>query len=138
MTTNQSPTTTSAPRPLTLAEFKMWLLGVEEMQDDGWVPSPDQWKRIRNRIDAIEEPIAQPMVYHATDTIPPYPIARGDVPQHPQPAQLDQVYGHPSAILGVSPTNQPTSPLFATGVNNALTKTPNIDTTNGNYQSGFA
>ena len=40
---------------LTIKEFKMWLRGVEEMQPDGWSPSQQQWARIREKIDSIEE-----------------------------------------------------------------------------------
>lgn len=33
--------------------FKAWLQGVEDMQDAGWVPSAEQWKKIRAKINMI-------------------------------------------------------------------------------------
>lgn len=38
-----------------LKEFKSWLEGVEDMQDDDWTPSDIQWKKIRKKIDELEE-----------------------------------------------------------------------------------
>lgn len=40
---------------ITINEFKMWLQGVEEMQDDNWTPDSKQWARIREKIRAITE-----------------------------------------------------------------------------------
>lgn len=46
---------------ITVAEFKQWLSGVEDMQEDGWVPDAGQWAKIRAKVDLIsdeDEPIA--------------------------------------------------------------------------------
>ena len=40
-------------RSLTINDFKMWISGIEEMQEDSWSPSPSQWRRIREKIDLI-------------------------------------------------------------------------------------
>lgn len=40
---------------ITLRDFKSWLSGVEEMQEDDWSPSTEQWRRIRQKIDLISE-----------------------------------------------------------------------------------
>lgn len=46
----------SAPtQTLSLRDFRSWLSGVEEMQDDGWSPSAEQWRRIRVKIDMIKD-----------------------------------------------------------------------------------
>lgn len=42
-------------KQITIKEFKMWLQGVEEMQEDGWTPDAKQWARIRSKIQAIDE-----------------------------------------------------------------------------------
>ena len=39
----------------TLEMFKAWLSGVEEMQGPDWTPTAEQWKKIRNKIDEIED-----------------------------------------------------------------------------------
>ena len=44
---------------ITIKEFRMWLQGVEEMQDAAWVPSPTQWQRIREKIDTIRDEVPQ-------------------------------------------------------------------------------
>lgn len=44
---------TSSER-ISLRDFKSWLAGVEDMQPDNWSPTPEQWKRIRDKIDAID------------------------------------------------------------------------------------
>lgn len=40
----------------TLAEFRAWLLGVEEISGPDWAPDKGQWKTIRDRISNIVEP----------------------------------------------------------------------------------
>lgn len=42
-------------KTISLGKFKAWLEGVEEMQDEGWTPSEIQWKKIRDKIELIEE-----------------------------------------------------------------------------------
>ena len=39
----------------TVAEFRAWIEGIEEMQEASWHPSAAQWKKIRTRIDTIQE-----------------------------------------------------------------------------------
>jgi hypothetical protein len=39
---------------ITVAEFKQWLCGVEEMQSDDWHPSAEQWIKIRNKIEQLQ------------------------------------------------------------------------------------
>ena len=40
---------------ISLSEFRAWLSGVEEMQDDDWAPSKTQWDTIRRKMDSIVE-----------------------------------------------------------------------------------
>lgn len=47
---------------LTIAEFKQWLSGVEDMQPDNWTPDATQWAKIRSKIDCLVEPEDQPIV----------------------------------------------------------------------------
>lgn len=57
--------------------FKAWLQGVEDMQDAGWIPSAEQWKKIRAKINMIVVEL-EPVVYNAPH-VPQYPV-------YPQPA----------------------------------------------------
>lgn len=38
---------------ITVSEFKAWLAGVEDMQGANWIPSKEQWKKIRNKINIL-------------------------------------------------------------------------------------
>ncbi len=61
-------------KSISLIEFKMWLEGVEEMQENGWTPDARQWLRIRSKIDAIEnEPVRPParLAGHPGHTVNP-------------------------------------------------------------------
>lgn len=58
----------SEPNALDIETFKAWLSGVEDMQGADWTPSPEQWKKIRAKIDQITVPeeevvVAQQPIY---------------------------------------------------------------------------
>ncbi len=40
---------------ISLREFKAWMDGVEDVQEDDWVPSKAQWDKIREKISLIED-----------------------------------------------------------------------------------
>ena len=48
---------------ISVSEFKSWMSGVEDMQDGGWVPTPEQWLKIRQKIYALQEPTAVQQFY---------------------------------------------------------------------------
>ena len=54
----------------TLAEFRAWLEGVEEISGANWVPDKDQWKLIRDRIDKITEPEPEKVIVEKTAAAP--------------------------------------------------------------------
>jgi len=79
----------------TLSEFKAWLDGVVELQDQNWHPNETQWKQIRDRISGIVETPAAPAAApsaprtnapHAPGQQPripgiaPPPIVQGGIP----------------------------------------------------------
>lgn len=124
---------------ITIKEFRMWLQGVEEMQDAAWVPNPTQWRRIREKIDTIvdDEPVQQPAPQQVNYgyPVPPTGISLGnDIPVQAGPSGLAA-----TPRLPPMPTSPPPGGLFATPETPTIpVRTPNIDTTNGNYQSSFA
>lgn len=129
---------------ITIKEFRMWLQGVEEMQDAAWVPNPTQWRRIREKIDTIvdAEPVQQqapiqqaPQQVNYGYPVPPTGIPLGnDIPVQAGPSGLAA-----TPRLPPMPTSPPPGGLFATPEAPTIpVRTPNIDTTNGNYQSSFA
>lgn len=40
---------------ISLKEFRAWLDGVEDLQPDDWAPTKDQWAKIRQQIDRIDD-----------------------------------------------------------------------------------
>ena len=40
---------------INISEFKQWLAGVEDMQEDGWVPDAVQWAKIRAKVELLAE-----------------------------------------------------------------------------------
>ncbi len=109
----------------TLAEFRAWLSGVEELQTDDWFPTMEQWSLIRGRIDKIIEP--EPIVEHllpsgSVSTQPFIPHADAPAIGIPPP---------PPASGGVPGGN------IEPNQNISSISTPNIDTTDGQYESGF-
>ncbi len=78
-------------KKISLLEFRAWLGGVEELQPNDWVPTGEQWKLIRKKIDTIEsQPTAgrtytpvQPAPTYSrppTSFIPPPPPPVGGLP----------------------------------------------------------
>lgn len=106
------------PAGTSLALFKAWLSGIEEMQGDDWVPNIEQWKRIKEKLMAIEESV--PML----ETAPPPPLQHYTSPYIQAPQSLRN---------NIPPTHIPSgSGLALPGV-----KTPDIDSSGG-YTSDLA
>ena len=111
-----------------LTEFKAWLEGVEEMQDDDWVHNPEQWKKIRGKIESLEEEPPAPVVNNPASYSP------SAIPQFP-PAEshFDNV------VLQTAPKEQivmnPDAPIAKEA--NIPVKAPDIDTSKGDYKSAF-
>lgn len=117
---------------LTTKDFKMWLRGVEEMQDENWTPSAQQWKRIREKIDCIEDTIQSnvtPMTLDARPTYTPSGIASAPAQGAGVPFALPS---HPPA------TGNHNNPLFGKGDGHKAV-TPSSDVSAGQpYVSSFA
>ncbi len=102
-----------AVKKYTLAEFKAWLEGIEEIQPADWHPDLDQWKMIREKIGAIVEP---PPVVKGPN-LPPagmqheprpgyQPVASNQPVRRPpvqQPSALDEVSTTPGQLNPVTP-----------------------------------
>lgn len=130
-----------AVKKYTLAEFKAWLEGVEEIQENDWYPNLSQWKMIRERIGAIVEP--PPIIKQV-----PVEPTRQHVPMRPRPEHVavpttlpvvtgdtipvapDMTPAAKAALMGKLPNEIATDPTHGS-------KTPNIDTMSGNYESTF-
>lgn len=124
-----------AQRTISIREFKMWLQGVEEMQDEGWTPTATQWKRIREKIELINNDGQTPVVTSPVWAATP-PARPTDQPRPPA------VPAGPSALEGAGqPTLAPRTasgmPTSMAAVSGTAVKTADIDTSNGNYKPAY-
>lgn len=124
---------------LTITEFKYWLEGVEEMQSEGWTPDQRQWKRIREKIDAIVEQERLMSGYpQPTQFQQPMPQPMPQYTQQPRvenvaPSAFNPEFSLPANVL----INQtPPNTLFG-NPDAGPSKTPNIDTTQMGYETSF-
>jgi len=46
---------TNNQKKITIPEFKAWLDGLSEIQPDDWAPDLNQWKKIRAKIQSLED-----------------------------------------------------------------------------------
>lgn len=146
-------------KPITLIEFRAWLEGVEELQDTDWSPSNEQWNLIRKKIDYITdpEPIIETVFAPAPSSVPnvgllvppvapPMPTRPAFVPPAPTsiptsiPIAPEMTDAARQAMSGVPLTNLSNTVSAAPGITSGADgkiHTPNIDTSNGDYSSGF-
>lgn len=102
---------------ISLAEFKAWLEGVEDLQEDDWSPSKVQWEKIRQKIESIDEgvvnPLSQPSqpsqqsVNYQPVTYQP-PISNQSAFGQPYPVNSGSIIDHgPTAGIAVNLNNPP-------------------------------
>lgn len=132
----------------TLAEFRAWLSGVEELQPADWAPNAAQWKTIREKIDSIAEPKASTadadMLQKLIETLgnntprpamPQNPVAMGIPPAPPPPA------GVPAGPVDVAPAAQPQPAAVplppAKPIDIVEAAKPKDTSDDGKYESGF-
>jgi len=135
----------------TLAEFKAWLEGIEEIQPDDWSPDVNQWKMIREKIRAIVEPkVTEPKDKQPEPTLTPPPWQPPPRPPQqaiPRSGQIpDPAFGGQQSALDLGdPEMTPAAKAalegklpseFASPVTNQST-TSIIDTSKKPYDSNF-
>lgn len=106
----------------TLAEFRAWLEGVEELQDEDWSPNKSQWDLIREKINNIVI-INQPAPMQPHMNIAPPPRIPSSIPE-----------GIPQENLNIS---EEAARLLKQGTPDAPKKTPEI-TDDAPFNSPFA
>jgi hypothetical protein len=122
------PDTSAPTQTLSLRDFRSWLSGVEEMQDDGWSPSAEQWRRIRVKIDMIkDEPSVGVTNTSPAAKVPVYPTSTTPVAAPPSTFERVPVPAAPPQI----PSNVPMA-----SVDGQIIKTPSSDTVG--YKTSFA
>lgn len=128
---------TNEKKKVTVRELQTFIEAVEFAADtDNWVPSERQWKRIRDMIDNLAD-LPMPQASAPRESAPVQyapPTLSHSVMQPPPPSRMAQG-GMPPPPTSVSGQPAP----FANPVAPSIpAKTPDIDTSTGGYQSGFA
>ena len=128
---------------LSIDQFRSWLEGVEDMQEEGWVPDERQWRKIRQKIDLVIEstpPTAHSVVY------PPQRMPQQSVSSIPVEMEQELEMAPPPGPSALDGMKRPASPAPTIKMDDGAPiardlKTPapakNIDTSNGNYKSSF-
>lgn len=103
--------TKKSTKKITMAEFKAWLEGVEELQPEGWFPNAEQWKRIREKIStvAVTERAAPPP-RQKDDGLRPYVPFQPPATQHQARSGLTPINGAlipPPPVPGGVPDDVP-------------------------------
>ena len=94
---------------ITLSEFRAWLQGVEELQPKGWSPNPEQWKLIRDKIDAVVETKAQVVEQTHAQNAGQTPVFRPNMPRPtgqvfiPPPPPVPGGVPSDAVVTGVAP-----------------------------------
>jgi hypothetical protein len=118
-----------------LTEFRAWLSGVEEMQDEDWAPNVSQWALIRKRIGMIEDfEDKTPSIQQNIHTRSVQPIHQ--VPSSIIPPQLPTSFDNAEIISNKVPSSAIPDGTLQSSMNGTSVKTPDIDS--GPYTSGFS
>jgi hypothetical protein len=117
---------------ISVREFKMWLQGVEEMQEPNWIPTSAQWAKIRDKINCItdEPPVQQQAAAPLRLASPP---AISQVHTNAPPNMPVAPAGPSSLSMPPRPAMPPNAMFGGIGA----IKTPDIDTSGKGYESGF-
>lgn len=118
-----------AVKQISVKEFRMWLEGVIEMQDEGWVPDARQWTRILGKIYEIAEtkPSSGYQLPQTFNDPIPQPLPQQPVNYQLAPSGLSRIPVGPANLNGP----------FAADNGNVPVRTPNIDSSTG-YDTPFA
>lgn len=111
-------------------QLKTFIEAVEFLADSpDWVPNERQWKKIREMIESIPTDVPQQVAPA------PQQVYQQAYPQQPMaPVQ----YGGHSQLDAVLASQQAVPQRAAPMSSGAMSKTPDIDTSRGPYQSWFA
>ena len=127
-------TTTTEVQTISLATFRAWLSGVEEMSADDWHPTKMQWDRIRQKFDTIAEAAPQPAFQSAFPPGVRTPIAQ----RHPSPMETAPFPEGPREIPGmVGMSMDPTPMPPPSRMEMPVMMPPSAPIVSGTYKSSF-
>lgn len=116
-----------AEKSVNIVQLKAFIEAVEFAADtDNWIPSERQWRRIRDMIERLEETTPAPQAVQMPPIQPP-------VTQMAPPGLGGMM--PPIHTMPVAPQQLPGP--FAMGSPHVPVRSPDIDTSNGQYVSAF-
>ena len=74
---------------LSIKEFKAWMKGVEDMHGENWSPNKAQWKKIREKLELLDEEIIPQ--YNVTPFNQPF-MPQNNYIQHNMPSMDPNVH----------------------------------------------
>lgn len=136
-------------KTVSVSEFKNWLTGVLDFQPDNWTPNLEQWKKILDKIQSLEElsapetkqvdvkPVTQPKTRPVGPIIekkeagvePSLTDQKVKLPDLPPKERHVTVEKRPPSVIGDGKEK-----VIDTG---EVHKMGTIDTTDGQYRSTF-
>lgn len=125
---------TKRKKKITYSQFLSWLEGVEDMQESEWSPDATQWKRIRDKLDSVipDEVEIEVVSNVRPNFIPSMNNNAGVMPGLPTRSTLEDTPRPP-----VKNNNLPSAMQTSGAQHGELPKTitPNVDTSDGKYDS---
>lgn len=81
----------SKEKKLSVSDFKNWLEGVLDFQEEGWTPNLDQWNKILEKVEELDDTPPAPAVTNTSEPPPPQNVKPHMQPstRHPRP-QMDK------------------------------------------------
>lgn len=128
---------TTENKPVTIKDLQTFIEAVEFAADtENWVPSERQWGRIRSMIDNLVSDQGRPQLPDKDRLTPQQPAIYRD-PNQPMVMSPSGMAAH-VAVPRMPPQPVQLPPIFSAPGSQAPAKTPDIDTSGGEYKSGFA
>lgn len=75
---------------ISVSEFKSWISGIEDMQEDDWVPNKVQWDKIKAKIDLLSEDLVEVPTVEQQIVAPYQQQYHQPLPQYQQPIPVYQ------------------------------------------------
>ena len=133
-------------KKLTIAELKSYVRGAVDLNPEGWCPNQDQWEQIADLIENVKDSVVvdEPYTTQGNDTeLRPRPIEEVRSAMMP----IDDMGASGRFDASANPGHRPQVERIAgggvkdeqTGVvqSGIMIKTPNVDTSEEKYKSGY-
>jgi hypothetical protein len=88
---------------ISVSEFKSWISGIEDMQEDDWVPNKAQWDKIKAKIELLTEDVVENTIEQ--NVLPSYPQQYHQPIQQYQPPMMPTFHASTPMMSDITYTN---------------------------------